>query len=59
MSARTADDQEPGTAVTAGSLTRPSGLVAGLIVRRTGSLLLPIAVHAAFDLPSTTSTPAG
>jgi membrane protease YdiL (CAAX protease family) len=27
------------------------GLMAGLIVRRTGSLLLPIAVHAAFDVP--------
>jgi membrane protease YdiL (CAAX protease family) len=27
------------------------GFVAGLIVRRTGSLLLPIAVHAAFDVP--------
>jgi membrane protease YdiL (CAAX protease family) len=27
------------------------GLVAGLIVRRTGSLTLPIAVHAAFDVP--------
>jgi membrane protease YdiL (CAAX protease family) len=27
------------------------GLIAGLIVRRTGSLLLPIAVHAAFDVP--------
>jgi membrane protease YdiL (CAAX protease family) len=27
------------------------GLVAGLIVRRTGSLLLPLAVHAAFDVP--------
>ena len=27
------------------------GLVAGLIVLRTGSLLLPIAIHAAFDIP--------
>jgi membrane protease YdiL (CAAX protease family) len=27
------------------------GLVAGLIVLRTGSLLLPIAIHAAFDVP--------
>jgi membrane protease YdiL (CAAX protease family) len=27
------------------------GLIAGVIVRRTGSLLLPIAVHAAFDVP--------
>ena len=27
------------------------GFIAGLIVRRTGSLLLPIAVHAAFDVP--------
>jgi membrane protease YdiL (CAAX protease family) len=27
------------------------GLIAGLIVRRTGSLLLPIIVHAAFDVP--------
>ena len=28
-----------------------AGVVAGLIVRRTGSLMLPIAVHAAFDVP--------
>jgi len=27
------------------------GLIAGVIARRTGSLLLPIAVHAAFDVP--------
>jgi len=27
------------------------GLIAGVLVRRTGSLLLPIAVHAAFDVP--------
>jgi membrane protease YdiL (CAAX protease family) len=27
------------------------GLVAGLIVRRTGSLLLPIVVHICFDVP--------
>ena len=27
------------------------GLIAGLIVLRTGSLLLPIAIHAAFDVP--------
>ncbi|MGH2407270.1 MAG: lysostaphin resistance A-like protein [Candidatus Limnocylindrales bacterium] len=27
------------------------GLIAGVIVRRTGSLLLPIAVHVAFDIP--------
>lgn len=27
------------------------GLAAGLIVRRTGSLLLPIALHTAFDIP--------
>ena len=27
------------------------GLVAGLIVLRTGSLLFPIAIHAAFDVP--------
>lgn len=28
-----------------------AGLVAGLIVRRTGSLLLPIAIHVAVDVP--------
>jgi membrane protease YdiL (CAAX protease family) len=28
-----------------------SGLLAGLIVRRTGSLLLPIVVHICFDIP--------
>ena len=28
-----------------------AGLLAGLIVRRTGSLLLPILVHIAFDVP--------
>jgi membrane protease YdiL (CAAX protease family) len=27
------------------------GLIAGLIVRRTGSLFLPIVVHACFDVP--------
>jgi membrane protease YdiL (CAAX protease family) len=27
------------------------GLVAGLIVRRTGTLTLPVCVHAAFDVP--------
>ena len=32
-------------AVTAG------GVVAGLIVRRTGSLLLPVAIHVALDIP--------
>ena len=28
-----------------------AGVVAGLIVRRTGSLMLPIAVHMALDVP--------
>jgi membrane protease YdiL (CAAX protease family) len=27
------------------------GLVAGIVVRRTGSLLLPIVVHICFDVP--------
>jgi membrane protease YdiL (CAAX protease family) len=28
-----------------------AGIVAGLVVRRTGSLLIPIAVHIGFDIP--------
>jgi membrane protease YdiL (CAAX protease family) len=27
------------------------GVLAGVIVKRTGSLLVPIVIHAAFDIP--------
>jgi membrane protease YdiL (CAAX protease family) len=50
-----------GAAHTGGDYTGPAlpvvlvvgagGLIAGLIVRRTGSLFLPIVVHACFDIP--------
>lgn len=40
-----------GSSVPVVAATVGGGLVAGLLVRRTGSLALPIALHVAFDIP--------